>query len=47
MARLGSAIIVLLAQEHKSTYRGGHIKQIGHRTTEEGASEWEEKGGKR
>lgn len=34
-------------QEHERTYRGGHIKQIGVRTTEEGAREWEKKGGKR
>ena len=34
-------------QEHQGTYGSGHIKQIGRQTTEEGAREWEDKGGKR
>ena len=34
-------------QEHQEAFGGGHIKQIGHRTTREAAEEWERKGGKR
>lgn len=30
-------------QEHQQTYPGGHIKQVGRRTTEEAAGEWEKK----
>ncbi len=30
-------------QEHEQTWPGGHIKQVGHRTTEEAAREWEKK----
>ncbi len=28
-------------QEHTREYPDGHIKQVGHRTTEEAAREWE------
>ncbi len=28
--------------EHQQTWPGGHIKQVGHKTTEDGAREWEE-----
>ena len=28
-------------QEHQQKYPGGHIKQVGRRTTEEAAREWE------
>lgn len=34
-------------REHQAVFGGGRIKQIGHRTTEEAAREWEERGGKR
>jgi len=30
-------------QEHQQKWPGGHIKQVGIRTTEEAAREWEEK----
>jgi hypothetical protein len=30
-------------QEHKEKYHGGHIVQVGRKTTEEAAREWEEK----
>ena len=30
-------------QEHQHKWRGGHIKQVGHRTTEDAARDWEEK----
>jgi hypothetical protein len=33
--------------EHQQEYHGGHIKQIGRRTTREKALEWERGGGKR
>ena len=29
-------------QEHQQKWPKGHIKQVGHRTTEEAAREWEE-----
>ena len=32
-------------QEHKQKWSKGHIKQVGHRTTEEAAREWEKKRG--
>ena len=28
-------------QEHKQKWPKGHIKQVGHKTTEEGARNWE------
>ncbi len=34
-------------QEHKQQWPKGHIVQVGHRTTEDGAREWESQGGKR
>ena len=30
-------------QEHKQKWSKGHIKQVGRRTTEEAAREWEKK----
>ena len=33
--------------EHERRYGGGHIKQIGNRTTDEAARKWEAEGGKR
>ncbi len=30
-------------QEHQQKWSGGHIKQIGRRTTEDAAREWENK----
>ena len=30
-------------EEHQQKWSGGHIKQIGHRTTEDAAREWEKK----
>ena len=30
-------------QEHQQKWPGGHIKQVGRRTTEDAAHEWEEK----
>jgi len=33
--------------EHQEEFPGGHIKQIGRRTTREKALEWEREGGKR
>lgn len=32
-------------QEHQQTWSKGHIKQVGHRTTEEAARKWEEEQG--
>ena len=32
-------------QEHQHEYPGGHMKQVGHRTTEEAARKWEENHG--
>lgn len=32
-------------QEHKQKWSKGHIKQVGRRTTEEAAREWEKKRG--
>lgn len=32
-------------KEHKQIWPGGHIKQVGHRTTEEAARKWEEEKG--
>ena len=32
-------------REHKQEYPDGHIKQVGHRTTEEAAQEWEKEHG--
>ena len=32
-------------QEHQQERPGGHIKQVGHRTTEEAAREWEREHG--
>ena len=29
-------------QEHQQTWDDGHIKQVGHRTTEDAAREWEQ-----
>lgn len=34
-------------REHQEEFPGGHIKQIGRRTTREKALEWEREGGKR
>jgi predicted GIY-YIG superfamily endonuclease len=34
-------------QEHQRAFGGGRIKQIGYRTTEPAAREWEAEGGKR
>jgi len=31
--------------EHQVKWPSGHIKQVGHKTTEEAAREWEEKQG--
>lgn len=33
-------------QEHQQKWPGGHIVQVGRRTTEEAAREWESEGGK-
>ena len=33
-------------QEHQQKWPGGHIVQVGRRTTEEAALEWEREGGK-
>ena len=33
-------------EEHRQEWPGGHIKQVGRKTTEEAAREWEEQGGK-
>lgn len=30
-------------EEHQQKWPNGHIKQVGHRTTEEAAREWENK----
>ena len=30
-------------KEHQQKWPSGHIKQVGHRTTEESAREWEDK----
>lgn len=30
-------------EEHQQKWPSGHIKQVGHRTTEEAAREWENK----
>jgi predicted GIY-YIG superfamily endonuclease len=32
-------------QEHQQEYPKGHIKQVGHKTTEEAARKWEEEHG--
>lgn len=32
-------------QEHQQKWPKGHISQVGHRTTEEAAREWEEEKG--
>lgn len=32
-------------QEHQQQWPGGHIKQVGRRTTEEAARNWEEEKG--
>ena len=32
-------------QEHKQKWPDGHIKQVGRRTTEEAAGDWEKKKG--
>lgn len=32
-------------QEHQQKWPKGHIKQVGHRTTDEAAREWEEEHG--
>lgn len=32
-------------QEHQQKWSNGHIKQVGHRTTEEAARKWEEEKG--
>ncbi len=34
-------------QEHLEKWSGGHIRQIGRRTTREAALNWEREGGKR
>jgi predicted GIY-YIG superfamily endonuclease len=34
------------AQEHEQKWPGGHITQVGRRTTEQAAREWEKQGGK-
>ncbi len=33
-------------QEHQQKWPNGHMMQVGRRTTEEAAREWEERGGK-
>lgn len=33
-------------QEHQQKWPTGHIRQVGRKTTEETAREWEERGGK-
>jgi len=32
-------------REHQQTWPDGHLKQVGHRTTEEAARKWEEEKG--
>ncbi len=32
-------------KQHRSKFRGGHIKQVGRKTTEEAARDWEKKQG--
>ena len=32
-------------QEHQRTWPGGHLRQVGRRTTEEAAREWEREKG--
>ena len=32
-------------EEHQREHPTGHIKQVGHKTTEEGARKWEEEQG--
>ncbi len=32
-------------QEHQQKWPSGHIKQVGHRTTEDAASDWEKEKG--
>jgi len=32
-------------QEHQQKWAGGHIKQVGHKTTEDGARKWEDEQG--
>ena len=32
-------------KEHQQKWSGGHIKQVGRRTTEEAARDWEDKKG--
>lgn len=34
------------ANEHQQKWPGGHVKQIGRRTTKEAAQTWEDEGGK-